>query len=689
LSFIKGIVFNALHELKEGTISIERIGEIQAELKKLIDKKDKKKIMSYLIEAESKYSIDLSTAKNYVGIGGLEKGRVVGTDKPPIEKIDEGLFQVAKEFVEKNPASRKIRFLDADYSASTSRRLTIKLIDDQAIDGVDPEEITLPFFVFGNFKSQGRIISKKIETKQPILLTAIYEEADGKNLIRWFGDSSEKRNLIDSFVESFYVYLYQDNDKQEYLLLSVKELDIGQCKISGMIVRMQEQLKIGEKTTLHSKRDIIFLSEVKPAIVPLSFEEAQGLVKGWNHETLAKNIFGELRHPQWFEKLIASILFCSLRGYDGWPIHFGILAERGTGKSSFLESLANVFDEPSGIADGTTVTLKNLIPNFGGSLPDEGYICRCFRVSIIDEFMRALKRNKSIGAYADNDADLITSILEHKERLAGSGKHDQKLKVRASSKVFLASNPRKNVFSSIVEMASVLDEAFMSRFIWYHQTPEHIKFIKSRENLIRSMDGDPKPKKNNDFISLYDYMVSFKISPQGNLVEELFREIETKVPEKLQGIWEARGRHMVYALIDGVSKYNFIIQQREKFEILPGDYEEAKGLLTVIVGTWGGKSAIDLMNLPVAKRKDYLTGELGTLYEYVCQNSGISIAEMETNKPVKSPSYMAKQLEKIGLVSIIQVGVYRKIYPYWHSIVKNHRTMKEAEVVEFNREAEE
>jgi len=475
--------------------------------------------------------------------------------------------------------------------------------------------------------------------------------------------------------------LFQGDTKKEYLVLSKDEIDIGQCKISGMIVRMQDQIKIGEKTVFDSKRDIVFASKVEPAIIPFTLEKTKEIVSQLNHDSLAKMLLGELRHPLWFEKLLMAILFCSLRGFDGWPIHFGILAERGTGKSSLLESINKVFDEPQELADGTTTTIKYLVPNFGGASPDEGYICKSFRVSIIDEFMRALKRNKTAGNYADNDADLITSILEHKERLAGSGKHDQKLKVRASSKVILASNPRKNVYDSIVGMTNVLDEAFMSRFLWYHQTPEHIKFIKDNENKVRCMEKS-QPENNPVFVSLYDFLISFKVQIEPSRVESIFQEVNGNVPEALKGVWEGRGRHMIFALVDGVSKYNFCVQHRENPIVLDEDYEEALGFLLALVATWGGQGNIDITKIPIAKRKDYLIGKQAEIYEYICANPGITSGELQAAEVIKNVLYQVERTAETGVVIIIQEGVYRRIYPYWHHKAKDYNLIQE--VTEFD-----
>jgi hypothetical protein len=145
---------------------------------------------------------------------------------------------------------------------------------------------------------------------------------------------------------------------------------------------------------------------------------------------------------------------------------------------------------------------------------------KCDRLALIDELL------KKINEMQTSQEDLFRTqfnqmnmLLEHKDRMIGSG-NDEGLKVKATAKVIIATNPieGKNTLASHLLF---LDQSTMSRYLIFIQDMSYYKFIQAekKRQLSSCLRGETLKKFAGG---------NFPFTPAGNedIVPNLFSPLD-------------------------------------------------------------------------------------------------------------------------------------------------------------------
>jgi hypothetical protein len=514
--------------------------------------------------------------------------------------------------------------LDVDLSYAESCELSRKLSEDTASSNED--EIKLPFMVSSSFKESGHVLSKLYGSQRSISLVSLYKGKDGLFEYNFFGSfDKDLRNSakIAEFETEFWVYRFESTSGSKCILFSKDELDLQECTIRGMVIVMRDKAKIGEFATIPSNMPVVFIYDQQSSMHQLSDDEFAARVKGlkWDEEALCKHVFGDFRHPQFFERFMLAWLFSAKYGAPPFPLHFGWLSVAGGGKSTMMESFEGLVGEP--IAGGGGTTLKGLVPNYGGMMPDEGFLCQRSRLGLVDEFF-AIMRRQSRSSETDTGTDLLQEILEHRSRISKSGRGEQGIIViNPKMKVLFATNTAHyHMLRNMTEMAQNMNRAFLSRVLWYVQTQQHVDFINRRKGMLTQRE-QVATKCEPWFLELFDYCYLHPTLIDENKVSFIVKEQLPLVPEALTEVYQARMQHHVTCLVDGVAKLNYLTGKKEKLEVGDEDYAEASTLLSIVIASWN--DGVDMMKIPKKARHYYLSIEIRDIYDYICAHEGITI----------------------------------------------------------------
>ena len=192
-----------------------------------------------------------------------------------------------------------------------------------------------PFLISKERKVKGLIVSK-ISENSSIPLIEITPPSDDKDMsIKFFGEKFVLYRNSESYDEIFHIYKFKSK-KETFTLLSLKKLPLQYCEIEGMVVNMRDEYKIGEKASLPKNLKVMFVYDIKEDNEIINEKRFKEITKEWNHETIAEILLGAFRHPLWFEKLMMSWIFSGK--FTNFPLHFGMIAKAGTGKSALIEA---------------------------------------------------------------------------------------------------------------------------------------------------------------------------------------------------------------------------------------------------------------------------------------------------------------------------------------------------------------
>lgn len=588
--------------------------ELHTKLEKLLVGKDYDAIKEYLKETEKKYeSIDFSDLFDYINV--KSSSIMVEENKRNIKHRDGFIHGFLSEM---RSNYKEIRVINGSMSYGECKsyiRYAIELFYNQSTDKIFENKIIYPFFVSENFKLTGTVILKRSINPEIVTLIAVKPLPDGTLSINFFGDKM-KFTADHQFKHYFHVYRFEGDDKKSYMLFSKDEIPTQHCEVKGMLVDIEDRMALGNDSKINTNLNTIFVTSCTPDIQTITPEKFSERTKDWDHEKIAEIILKELRHPVEFEKLLFAWLFSSKR--NGYPMHLFWMAQPGTGKSYFLDSLIKLFGEGE-VADGSNTPLKFFIPSFGGHHPEPGYIVRRNRIGAIDELLRALTRSH---ADVTDQLGYFTSLLEHKSRPIGSGKHAGSVPIKASCKMIFATNP-KSGGDGVYNLVSGEDKAFFSRVLIYHQTKYHVQFIRARREVLMSMkEEDIVPKYNKEFLEIYDYLQSIQIELPAEEIQRVFEAIRLTVPQDMLDIFDARYDHHFFCLVDGISKYNSIIEKRGSLCYKPNDLVEAEDILRFCLESWS--QDLELQPFQMTNKQRHLPLPARQVYEFILKNAGVT-----------------------------------------------------------------
>jgi len=494
--------------------------------------------------------------------------------------------------------------------------------DTTVLDLSDEAKCKLPFFISKELTLGGNITSSldKKDKSYSLYEVGINEKTNEVKFL-FIGEPRKKGHPmgdIMTFSMPLYTYKFLAEDGREYVLFSVKELTLGRHKVTGMRIVISDLSPFGDSAKFSTMRQVLFVHTAEPDIHQLKPEEAQAIASKHDYETFMYSLRGGYKHPVWFEKFMAAWL---LSGKDsGYPLHIAWLSEAGGGKSKYMTALYEQFRElqrPAAIG-----TLKGLVPHFGGSVPDEGYLCKCQRFGFVDEFFSILRRSTFNKQDTDSGTSLMLPILEHMTYQGDSGSHAS-ITVKPSMRALFCSNMKNYYgFENMFEISQHISNAFMSRILWYVQTDAHVAFVNAYKAKVAEAEreaGEPLyPKHSAEFVSLVDYCTSFMLPVKSETVEQIYAEYETRaVPDGLAEVYRARSRHHIACLVDGIAKVNWITQKRDKLEIRDEDIIEASAIFGTIILSWTPQSALGNEWVPVSIKLNYLSYDQRKLYDFI------------------------------------------------------------------------
>jgi hypothetical protein len=490
----------------------------------------------------------------------------------------------------------------------------------------------------------GKIITKKTPNMQNYVLVSIGTNRDGELFTSFLGD---KKSFRFQYSESFYTHIFQADDRKEYYVLSKEDLAPGRYKLCGMQIHVEENTKLGNTAKASTTIPLFFSVEVHPELRVLDKEIFFKEVAGFDHEILAETLFGKLRHPLIFEKFIFSFIMSGK--VDGYPMHFLWIAEPGTGKTCTAEAMSRVFGE---LKSGGSSTFKALIPAFGATEIQPGFFLQSNRYAIIDEFFTMINRGTSA------EVGQMTPLLDHSDTIAQSGKHGQ-YRVHATAKLFCLTNPKWpfNTVDTIIGNAAKLDKAFLSRLTIYFQPKVHVEFLQSRRSAVRASGLAAMPTFNPKIISLIDFLNSFIVPFKSEDVDwamNLKHKYSNEIPAGANDVYYPRYDHHILCILDGITKYNTIVEGRTDFEVTPKDMSDAEDIFTFIISTWNTETSP--LFAPYNVRKLILPVPAQMIAEIV-EKSTVPISLKLIEEQLKGPAtHWMQVLVKNNIVSEISNG---------------------------------
>lgn len=415
--------------------------------------------------------------------------------------------------------------------------------------------------------------------------------------IKLFGQKIDKSGLkvIKEIVMPFYFYRLITEDNRDVTLVSVEKQEVGNYVITGVETKCNDFKSLTDSTRILTKLPFFFVQSIRNRIV--SFDNTNQFKERIKQldvrkETLFEYPFTtdrkdkvyQLLQPTWYKWLIWSWLTHEKKGMiNMYPMHLMILGPAASGKSALLNSLHKRSKETKEIFAGATSTLKSLVPSFKNNPAQIGYLAESNRFALCDEFLRCLvsTRTTKEGSYREEGVGIMNDLLEHQKREVGSGVSRANVNMRA--RILAMSNPIRGV-NNLNDLINGYDESFLSRWLIYYQTDDHVQMIK------RSNDSELKLYdyriNDNDWISILDYLQSFSAKYDLKKMEEVYNGITKTLNESLSRHYDTRHKHHIECLLDGIIKTRCLMEGDMTFEANEEDYKILKDVWMHVIRSW-------------------------------------------------------------------------------------------------------
>lgn len=562
-----------------------------------------------------------------------------------MEFLDEEDAKKAKIFLEESLkldptkdssqfSSNKINWIDSnarDYNE-------IKSYNSEVMNNEDNKRLFLLLSPIDEIKGKPQLIHENIQRIPMIRYISKKTRADkdgNYDIIykKYFiNDSYDKRynGEIESILAfDFYIYRVIDQNK-EYYIFTEKKLPNEYCSFKGIKINMDDISDINDNLKVKKISTIFICKEFESNVKIIKKED---LVEFTKEKGITEEIFNDLvfSHPNGnvydytddFNLLRKSQLLSGK--YEGYPLHLFKMGIVGTGKTTEAEVLDYKFNEDQGILEANNSTLKALVPSFKEKPANLGYICKCNRISIIDELMKMVE--SAMGhdyTKVNNYFGQMNMLLEHKERMVGSGNNNS-TKIKATSKICITTNnvSGKNKISAHL---SLIDPTTLSRFLVWIQDSDEVEKIWGAEALKRHNFSKNPPqtklrltRKNpwsqspphlanpytdiykdvcwdslcvggisiDDFLTIYDSCQLFLVNYDKEQCIKIFKGISALINCGMKNVWRSRGLHHTILLLDGIVKHRCLfIDYDNTFTPIQKDYDDLERLLTHMVKTW-------------------------------------------------------------------------------------------------------
>jgi len=485
------------------------------------------------------------------------------------------------------------------------------------------------FYISAEKTIYGKIVAEFYEHSQEIPVATIVEGKKDKDTgvilrsIKLFGQQFKKTEftVIKEINMPFYIYRFITEDNHDMMLISPTQHEIGDYVVTGMETKTNDYKALTESTKILTKLPFFFAQKIRNRVVKFDnhtqfnnrmkqLEVNKNTLFDYPFTVAKKEKSYKLIQPTWYKWLIWAWLTHEAKGlFNQYPLHLLILGEKASGKSMLLNQLHRSSKENKDIFAGATSTLKSLVPSFKYKPAQIGYLAESNRFAFCDEFLRCLINSKTTqdGAQREEGVAIMNDLLEHQKREVGSGV--SRAKVNMTARILAMTNPIRGV-SNVNGLINGFDESFLSRWLIYYQTQDHVQMIR------RSNDSELKiydyKIANNDWISILDYLQSFSAKYDLAKIEEIYREVISSLNEGLSRHYDARHKHHIECILDGIVKTRCLMENDINFVANDEDYKILKDVWTNVIRSWLNMDQIK--NIPVGKRVFYVPENAQYLY---------------------------------------------------------------------------
>lgn len=631
----------------EKTINLADINIINQKVDVHVTNNNYKELLEFLNEIEETFpGILFGYLKEYVKM----RSSNILAQKDKKEVIDsrgmiDGFIAMVSE-----TKKQMIVLQETSISYNECKRLMLIAIrqyfeDHVSNKNINENAIIYPFLISENINVNGNLVMKRSTQMEMLPLISVTIDKESEDISVGFLGDKLKYTSNNSYSESFYIYTFVSDEKKTYYVLSKKDLQTQHCRIKGMEMDIQDVLKLGNNATANTTISLILATDIAPDINIISENEFLKYTNRWDHEKLAKEFFNELRHPLKFEKLLFAWMFSSK--HSGYPLHLLWLGSPGTAKSWTLTALGEIIFNETVIDMSQAASIKALVPSYGSTNIEPGFLVRCTRIACIDEFFRVFKRNTNSD---ERGSGLLTTCLEGVKRGVASGKHGM-LEVKMNARAIMTANPYEdnNDLSACIQK---FDLAMMSRLFIYVQTTAHEQFIKARRIALQGKKSeDIMPKYNPRLIELTDFLQQAEMQ---NLDIQRVYDIYNKYRKmisttSLQKIYDGRYDHHLLCLLDGIVKYNSIVEGRRNFNVTDKDYEDAEKLFAFCLASWD-TSLLEWKDVLNGENKlDHLPLACSDLYHFIKENPNCTMYQA-ANRLTANPHHWISVLTEWNLI---------------------------------------
>ncbi len=514
---------------------------------------------------------------------------------------------------------------------------------------------TLAFVISNNCKLEGKIIAERGLTKQSIDLARYYEPTvrGEEPFAAYFGDGWPRGKPMKVLSNDFFAYDFESENKQ-YLLLTENKINATKVKVKGMYVPCSDRVKVGGTFTLPSNVEVVFVTKSEDNKVIYTEEQIKKWFIGANHESLVEQVLGKFRHPKWFEQFTLATLFSGI--YRGYPLHFMWVGPAGSGKTyGWLKNLHIAI--PDNFVDSKS-TFKAYIPSYGGQF-NQGWLLTSERICYGDEFLSSLITSSNNLAETGNTFGKLTSVLEWDTSPPASGNGAPVSSICPTMQLLACTNFQSGL-QNINECSRKLNNAAMSRMLWYVQTKKHLAYCMEKKDVTTGMTGEElEPVHDPHVINVYDFFKTRFVKLEGEKITRVVKELEELIPNSMSEVY-SRYDHHFCCLVDGVAKYRWLIGEKDNLDKADDeDYLLAQKIFQEIVLSWG--ISLDFDSISKDSKVKSLTLKQHELFKYVCDEHGITTIEIEK----KFGGEAGVRLGKLVLQNLIK-DVEGGWYPFWH-----------------------
>lgn len=482
-------------------------------------------------------------------------------------------------------------------------------------NGVFDETGLANFYISAEKTIYGSITAESFEGRlQDIPIVTVIEGKKNKDTgecprsVKLFGQLVNKATskVIKEIIMPFYFYRFITDGNKDMMLVSTKKHEGGDYVVTGMEIKCNDYKALTDSTRIMTKLPFFFVQKIRNRIISFdNHEQFKDRLKQLDvrKDTLFDYPFTteknkkvwRLLQPKWYKWLIWAWLTHENKGMmNTYPMHLMQLGPAASGKSALLNSLHHKSKETKEIFAGATSTLKSLVPSFKNNPAQLGYLAESNRFSFCDEFLRCIVNSRTTkeGSGREESVGIMNDLLEHQKREVGSGVSRARVNMRA--RILAMSNPVRGV-NNLNNLLNSYDESFLSRWMIYYQTEDHIQMIK------RSNDSDLKLYdyriSDNDWISILDYLQTFSANYDMKRMEDIYNEVPKTLSENMNRHYATRHKHHMECLLDGIIKTRCLMENDMEFTATDKDYEILKEVWTNIIRSWLNNSQIKDINI--------------------------------------------------------------------------------------------